>query len=453
LISAAGVIILVADLVLVRFLDDFGRAFRSPLNEENPAVADRQDQRESAETLSILKWVDRIAAAYEAAWKGIKPPHLDDFLGDASGARRDALVEELAQIDRAYREQFSQNQLAHASTPAARFDSANTFPPASYFDVAQLPLAAPERQRDLDISRRWSHEKTLSGSEGYAQLDGTALDQALLRAEIVVPGYEILGELGRGAMGVVYKARHLQLKRLAALKVILGGAHASADQLARFRREAGAAARLRHPNIVHIYEIGEFGGLPYFAQEFMDGGSLGQRLRASLLPHKEAAQLVATLAQAMQTAHEAGIIHRDLKPDNVLLTYSGICKITDFGLAKQLDDDSVKTQTYAVLGTPSYMAPEQASGRTRETGPLSDVYSLGAILYECLTGRPPFKAANAVDTLVQVRSEEPVPPRRLQPKVPRDLETICLKCLDKQPRRRLRLSAGTGGRPATLSQK
>jgi serine/threonine protein kinase/Tfp pilus assembly protein PilF len=261
------------------------------------------------------------------------------------------------------------------------------------------------------------------------------LGQPLLRAQIAVPGYEILDELGRGGMGVVYKARHLQLKRLAALKVILGGAQASADQVARFRREAGAAARLQHPNIVHIYEIGEFGALPYFAQEYMDGGSLGKRLRAALLPPKEAAQLVATLAQAMQIAHEAGIIHRDLKPDNVLLNSSGICKITDFGLAKQLDDDSVKTRTDAIIGTPSYMAPEQAAGNSREVGPLSDVYALGAILYECLTGRPPFKAATPMDTLVQVRTEEPVRPRRLQPRVPGDLETICLKCLEKEPRR------------------
>jgi tetratricopeptide (TPR) repeat protein len=262
------------------------------------------------------------------------------------------------------------------------------------------------------------------------------LGQPLLQAQIAIPGYEILGELGSGGMGVVYKARHLQLKRLAALKVILGGAHASADQLARFRREAAAAARLQHPNIVHIYEIGEYGTLPYFAQEYMDGGSLGKRLRAALLPPREAAQLVATLAQAMQTAHEAGIIHRDLKPDNVLLNSSGICKITDFGLAKQLDDDSVKTRTDAIIGTPSYMAPEQAAGKSREIGPLSDVYALGAILYECLTGRPPFKAANSLDTLVQVRTEEPVRPRHLQPRVPRDLETICLKCLQKDPRRR-----------------
>jgi serine/threonine protein kinase/Tfp pilus assembly protein PilF len=380
--------------------------------------------------------VDRIAIAYEAAWKSAKPPQIYDFLGDACGAPRAALVEELLRIDRAYREQFGENQGSHASTPRVNREPAGTYATARCLDTGPLARAAPDPHRDPHASRQLSHEKTLWASDGSDGLQDAASGQSLLRAEIAVPGYEILGKVAHGAMGVVYKARHLQLKRLAALKVIREGAHASADQLARFRREAGAAARLQHPNIVQVYEIGEFGGLPYFAQEFMDGGSLGQRLRASLLPHREAAQLVATLAQAMQTAHQAGIIHRDLKPDNVLLNSSGICKITDFGLAKQMDDDSSKTQSYAVIGTPNYMAPEQASGRTREIGPLSDVYALGAILYACLTSRPPFNAETAVDTLGQVRSEEPVPPRRLQPKVPRDLETICLKCLEKQPCRR-----------------
>ncbi|HLJ93483.1 MAG TPA: protein kinase [Gemmataceae bacterium] len=289
---------------------------------------------------------------------------------------------------------------------------------------------------DVYASRLLTEEENASWSGGRAKLGSAGLGAAPCSAGITVPGYEILGELGRGGMGVVYKARHLQLKRLAALKMILGGAHASADQLARFRSEAEAAARLQHPNIVQIYEVGEHNGLPYFALEFMDGGSLSQRLRVSPLPPHGAAELVAMLGQAMHTAHEAGVIHRDLKPDNVLLTRWGSCKITDFGLAKQLDDDSAKTKSDVIIGTPSYMAPEQAMGKTREIGPLSDVYALGAILYECLTGRPPFKAATMMETLVQVRTEEPVPPRRLQPKLPRDLETICLKCLEKQPHRR-----------------
>jgi eukaryotic-like serine/threonine-protein kinase len=262
-------------------------------------------------------------------------------------------------------------------------------------------------------------------------------------AALCVPGYEILGELGRGGMGVVYKARHMRLKRLVALKMILSGSHAPIEQTARFQAEAQAVARLQHPYIVQIYEVGEVDGLPFFSLEFVNGGSLDKKLARTPLSARTAAQLVEKLSQAMAAAHQAAIIHRDLKPANVLLVGGAdvpieCCtpKITDFGLAKQLDDDSAQTKTGVIMGTPSYMAPEQAAGWTSMIGPLSDVYALGAILYECLTGRPPFKAASVMDTLEQVRKEEPVPPSRLQRKMPRDLETICLKCLEKQPHRR-----------------
>jgi WD40 repeat protein len=251
-----------------------------------------------------------------------------------------------------------------------------------------------------------------------------------------VAGYELLGELGRGSMGVVYKARHLSLKRVVALKMILSGAHAGAGELARFRAEAEAVARLQHPHVVQVHEIGEHGGLPYLSLEFVDGGSLKDRLAGTPQAPREAAALVEKLAQAMDTAHRAGIVHRDLKPSNVLLTPDGTPKISDFGLAKKLDDDSGQTRTGEVLGSPSYMAPEQAAGRTRAVGPLTDVYALGAILYECLTGRPPFRGADVRDTLEQVCTSEPVPPSRFQRRLPRDLETICLKCLEKDPGRR-----------------
>lgn len=250
-----------------------------------------------------------------------------------------------------------------------------------------------------------------------------------------VPGYEILGELGRGGMGVVYKARHRALNRLVALKMILAGSHASASDLARFKIEAEAAARLQHPGVVQLYEIGEYRGLPYFSLEFCPGGSLEKRLQGTPMPPGEAAALVEKLAWAMHAAHQKGIIHRDLKPANILVSEDGTPKITDFGLARKLDDVS-QTQSGSIMGTPSYMSPEQAGGRTRELGPACDIYALGAILYECLTGRPPFKAATAVDTLLQVVGDEPVPPSRLNAQVPRDLETICLKCLHKDPARR-----------------
>src|SRR5262249_15260892 len=257
-----------------------------------------------------------------------------------------------------------------------------------------------------------------------------------------VPGYEVEAVLGRGGMGVVYKARHLALKRTVALKMLAAG-HPHPGEWARFRAEAEAVARLQHPNIVQIHEIGEAAGRPFFALEYVAGGSLAERLAGQPLPPRDAARLVAALAEAMHMAHSRNLVHRDLKPGNVLLageadTPVGQCqpKVTDFGLVRQLDADSGQTVDGVVMGTPSYMAPEQAEGRARSAGPAADVYALGAILYECLTGRPPFEGATPLETLEQVRSREPAAPSSLNRQVPRDLETICLKCLHKSPERR-----------------
>jgi serine/threonine-protein kinase len=252
-----------------------------------------------------------------------------------------------------------------------------------------------------------------------------------------VAGYQILGEVGRGGMGVVYKARQRGLNRLVALKMILAAHHADAQQRVRFHAEAESVARLQHPNIVQIYEVGEQDGLPYFSLEFVDGGSLDKKLAGSPQAPRQAAQLMETLARAMHFAHEQGIVHRDLKPANILITPDGTPKISDFGLAKRLEEgDSSQTKSGSILGTPSYMSPEQARGDVRRVGPPSDLYALGAILYELLTGRPPFQGASAMDTVTRVTRDEPVPPTRVQPKTPLDLETICLKCLQKEPARR-----------------
>lgn len=257
------------------------------------------------------------------------------------------------------------------------------------------------------------------------------------------PGYELLGELGRGGMGVVYLARQMALNRRVALKVIRSD-DASPDMVARFRAEAEAVARLQHPHIVQIYEIGVWNcgnaSSPYFSLELLEGGSLSRLIGGAPLEPQRAAELVRTLAGAVHYAHERGVLHRDLKPSNVLLNADGTPKIVDFGLAKKLDDRSGATRTGDILGTPSYMAPEQALGH-RDLGPAADTYALGAILYEALTGRPPFRGATVLDTLEQVRTQEPVPPARLQPTVPRDLNTVCLKCLEKDPRRRYGSSA------------
>jgi WD40 repeat protein len=262
-----------------------------------------------------------------------------------------------------------------------------------------------------------------------------------------VPGYEILGELGRGGMGVVYRARQVGLNRVVALKMILGGAFAAGKSLDRFRAEALAVARLQHPNIVQIFETGEAEDLPYFSQEYVEGGTLAAQLDGTTAAPHLAAELCERLARAVQFAHDRGVVHRDLKPANVLLTVDGAPKIADFGLAKNLEDHAAAgtpaTETGLVLGTPRYMAPEQLSssapGSRLPVGPACDVYALGVILYELLTGRPLYTGATPLDVLVRVLHEDPRPPRAYRPGVPRDLETICLKCLAKAP----------GGRYAT----
>jgi tetratricopeptide (TPR) repeat protein/tRNA A-37 threonylcarbamoyl transferase component Bud32 len=251
-----------------------------------------------------------------------------------------------------------------------------------------------------------------------------------------IPGYDVEAVLGRGGMGVVYKARQRRLNRFVALKMLITGAFAGPHERARFQREAEAVAGLRHANIVQVYDVGDHERCPYFTMEFLEGGSLAQALANTPQPAHKAAALLATLAEAMQVAHRGGIVHRDLKPANILLTSDGTPKIADFGLARHFDGEQALTLSEIRMGTPSYMAPEQVIGKAGTVGPAADIYALGALLYELLTGRPPFRGETASETERQVVAEEPVPPARLNPKVPRDLETICLKCLHKDPQRR-----------------
>jgi len=252
------------------------------------------------------------------------------------------------------------------------------------------------------------------------------------KAPRIFGGYELRGELGRGGMGVVYRAHQMTLKRMVALKMLTGDY--VADDVLRFRAEAEMAAGLQHPNIVHIHEVGEEDGVPFFSMEFVEGGTLGDLLLRGLPAPKQAAEMMMTLARAMHYAHRQGVVHRDMKPGNVLIGSQGEIKIADFGIAKRIDGEGSMTLSGAVMGTPVYMAPEQARGHSRKVGPAADVYALGALFYHLLSGRPPFLPDESDTALtLRVLQEDPVSPAWHRPEVPRDLETICLKALQKEP--------------------
>jgi serine/threonine-protein kinase len=372
-------------------------------------------------------WKEREAliGRFEAAWLGGGRPAIADYL-PAAGAERQAVLVELVHAELECR--LKAGEAARAEDYLARFPELAADP-----NVVRS-LAAAERRLRPDPEPLPPAGQPAAG-EAPTLPPGAPLPDGRHPRGRGVPGYEILGELGRGGMGVVYKATQVALHRTVALKMILSGDHAGPEERLRFLAEAEAVAAIGHPGIVQVYDFGTHDGLPFFALEFCPGGSLADRLAGNPLPAREAAALVETLARAVQAAHQAGVVHRDLKPQNVLLGADGTPKVTDFGLAKRVEGGSGLTQTGAILGTPSYMAPEQASG-SKEIGPAADVWSLGAILYECFTGRPPFRAATAMDTILQVISDDPVPPSRLVAKLPPDLETITLKCLQKAPQAR-----------------
>jgi serine/threonine protein kinase/predicted Zn-dependent protease len=374
---------------------------------------------------------DRLRRALLDSMKSGTKFSIEEMAANTPEPHRSTLLRELKRLEQEYRAKFdrARNEGTIAATIADDLSALKrndiSSDPGATIDAENFNRARTISESQIDDSILFlvhQYQEKLREAEGPA-----------VKA---VRGYEILEELGRGGMGVVYKARQKGLNRLTALKMVLAGVHAGDERLARFQIEAEAVAHLRHPHIVQIYEVGEQDGLPFFSLEYVDGGSLAEKLDGKPRPPIDAAIIVEKLARAMAAAHQEGIIHRDLKPANVLLMKSGEPKITDFGLAKRLESDSSQTRSGTLMGTPSYMAPEQARGDVHAMGPLSDQYSLGAILYEALTGRPPFQGTTMLETLEQVRSQEPVPPSRLQPKIPRDIETICLKCLQKDPKRR-----------------
>jgi serine/threonine-protein kinase len=349
--------------------------------------------------LAAAEVVDMACDAFEAAWRlGGPQPRIEDHWDATDEPARTALLVELVAAEVELRQ-------AAGERPA----------PAEYLD--RFPGFAALLAAHFDATDPGSEPGTGSGAR---------------RRVPSLPGYIVVDELGRGGMGVVYLARQHRLGRTVALKMILAAEDDSAEAVARFLAEA----RLKHPHIVEIYQVGDYDGRPFIELEYVAGGSLADRLRGTPWPAIAAAQLIRAIAAGIGAAHRLGVVHRDLKPSNILLTDDGTPKITDFGLAKGIGLETGLTRTDAIIGTPVYMAPEQASGAGRQTGPAADIHALGAILYELLTGLPPFRASTTLETLERVRSSEAVPPGRLQPKLPRDVETICLRCLEKDPRKR-----------------
>lgn len=368
---------------------------------------------------------------FEEAWRGGKRPQLSDYVAQVPLAQREGLLRELLRLDSDYRREAGETPQPSDYTallPQHRTVILEVLSCKAEVGVPSKAMGSTDTETGAGSGKSVAQESTVVPQHSKAQEISTAQ----------IGDYQILSEIARGGMGVVYKARHRTLGRLAAVKVIKSGQLADDAEVQRFRIEAQAAAGLDHPGIVPVFEVGCQDGQHYMALAYIDGQSLWQLVKEAPLPPREAARMIQQVAEAIQYAHDRGIIHRDLKPQNILVTNEGQPKVTDFGLAKKQAGDSSLTGTGQVLGTPSYMPPEQVSGKKKDQqiGPLADVYSLGATLYCLLTGRPPFQAASPIDTMLQVLEQEPVSPRKLNPAIPKDLETICLKCLEKETSRR-----------------
>jgi hypothetical protein len=384
--------------------------------------------------LDLVRRIDAVCRRFEAEYRAGKSPVIADYLGEIPEVGRSALRSELIGLEQ---------EMRRSDETSARPDSgpiadAPTIEPASLPTAPIAGLGNPSVHEEATVAPRDQATVDL-GSCAPAPPDASGPARVRYFGD-----YEIERELARGGMGVVFRARQISLNRPVALKMILAGQLANETDVKRFYTEAEAAANLDHPGIVPIFEVGQHEGQHYFSMGFVEGKSLSQRLTEGPLLPREAAELMVKVAEAIEFAHQRGVIHRDLKPANILLDQTGNPRVTDFGLAKKLQSDSGLTGSGQIMGTPSYMPPEQAGGQRGEVGPPSDVYALGATLYAMVTGRPPFQAATPMDTVLMLLTEEPVPPRRLNASIPRDLETICLKCLEKEPAKRYLSAAALG---------
>jgi serine/threonine-protein kinase len=398
----------------------------------------RGEGREPADLeLEQARRIHRLCEEFERRWRAGGEPRIEDFLQESGPGDRARLLEELLVLELELRQDAG--AAPTASEYLVRFPDEAGRIAAAFRAARQADPRHAAGQVDEDATHVLEHDA------GTALSPRAAGDRELCpdadRPLDVVGDYELEGEIARGGMGVVYKARQRSLKRPVALKMILAGQMASPEQRQRFRREAELAANLDHPNIVPIFEVCEYQGCPYFSMKLVEGESLDQEIKASKLTGQgrdpeAAARLVATIARAVHYAHDRGFLHCDLKPSNILLDRAGRPHVTDFGLARRASDDSSQTVSGTILGTPSYMAPEQAAGRRKSLSAATDVYGLGAILYELLTGRPPFRADTVLETVVAVLERDPAPPGELDRQIPRELETICLKCLEKAPQNR-----------------
>jgi WD40 repeat protein/tRNA A-37 threonylcarbamoyl transferase component Bud32 len=375
--------------------------------------------------VELMRQIDAVCRRFEAEYRAGNSPVIADYLGEVREAGRSALKSELIGLE----QEMRRSDETSARPDSGSIADAPTIPPASLPTVPVPALGNPSVHEEATVPPRDAATVDLGS---FAPPPDT-LEPARVR---YFGDYEIESELARGGMGVVFKARQISLNRPVALKMILAGQLANETDVRRFYTEAEAAAILDHPGIVPIFEVGQHEGQHYFSMGFVEGQSLSQRLAEGPLPPREAAALLIKVAEAIAYAHSRSVIHRDLKPGNILLDRHGHPRVTDFGLAKKLEADSGLTGSGQIMGTPSYMPPEQAGGNRGAIGPVADVYALGATLYALVTGRPPFQAATPMDTLLQVVGQDPVPVRQLNATVPKDLETICLKCLEKDPRRR-----------------